>query len=87
MALLRKVDSCTTGVMHAWEETFNKFWESSTKALSHFPKLKVDELLPSSESFHRMGGKRRPSHHNHLSISSTEHELEDQINEWANMTG
>ena len=30
--------------------------------------------------FYRMG-KRRASHH------STEHEQEDQVNEWANMTG
>ena len=32
------------------------------------------------EAFHRIG-KRRASHH------STEHELEDQVAEWANMTG
>ena len=33
------------------------------------------------ETFHRSAGKRRASH------QSTEHELEDQVNEWANMTG
>ena len=33
------------------------------------------------ESFHRSTGKRRASHQN------SEHDLDDQINEWANMTG
>jgi neurofibromin 1 len=84
MALLRKINLWTPGVMQAWTDTFYN-WEMSTKALTHFPKLKNDEL-PQSDAFIRMG-KRRASHQPFLSISSTEHELEDQIYEWANMTG
>lgn len=83
MGLLRKIDVCTPGVMSAWDDTFLN-WESSTKSLSHFPKIR-DEFPP-SEAFPRIG-KRRASQHNFLTASSTEHELEDQINEWANMTG
>ena len=81
-ALLRKITICTPGVMQAWTDTFYN-WEVSTKALTNFPKQKNDEL-PSSDAFR---GKRRASHQPFLSISSTEHELEDQIYEWANMTG
>ena len=54
-------------------------WESSTKHLSQYPKTK-DDASGNPEAFHRIG-KRRASHH------STEHELEDQVAEWANMTG
>jgi neurofibromin 1 len=82
MALLRKIDVCTPGVRQSWDDTY-RIWDSTTMALLHFPKLKMED--PQSE-FPRMG-KRRASHHSFLSISSTEHELEDQINEWANMTG
>jgi len=32
-------------------------------------------------------GKRPEKLINHFFFSSTEHELEDQVNEWANMTG
>ena len=55
-------------------------WEGSTKHLTQYPKTKDDLTSGQAEAFHRMG-KRRASHH------STEHELEDQLNEWANMTG
>jgi len=82
MMLLRKIESCTHGCLQAWEDTFLN-WESSTKHLSQYPKTKEEsgrvEGLQ-AEAFHRMG-KRRASHH------STEHELEDQVAEWANMTG
>ena len=98
MALLRKIESCTYGVwqvmcylarcpgvftycglLQAWEDTFMN-WESSTKHLSQYPKTKDDLAGNQAEAFHRIG-KRRASHH------STEHELEDQVAEWANMTG
>ena len=79
MALLRKIESCTHGVWQAWEDTFMN-WESSTKHLSQYPKTKDDLTGNQTEAFHRIG-KRRASHH------STEHELEDQVAEWANMTG
>ncbi|XP_040571379.1 neurofibromin isoform X2 [Lepeophtheirus salmonis] len=78
MALLRKIENYTQGVQQAWEDTFMN-WDTATKQLASFPKQKGDEIPP-SEAFHRMG-KRRASHH------STDHELEDQVNEWANMTG
>lgn len=44
-----------------------------------YPKSKTEDSQ--IESFHRSTGKRRASHQN------LEHELEEQINEWANMTG
>lgn len=78
MALLRKIETGNQGVLQAWDDTFIN-WESTTKLLSQFPKQKSDDVQQ-SDTFHRMG-KRRASHH------STEHELEDQVNEWANMTG
>ncbi|CAB3359077.1 Hypothetical predicted protein [Cloeon dipterum] len=78
MALLRKIEHCVNGVQPAWEETFRN-WEASTRLLTSYPKTKLDESQV--EAFHRAMGKRRASHHN------SEHELEDQINEWANMTG
>ena len=55
-------------------------WEGSTKHLTQYPKTKDEITIGQAEAFHRMG-KRRASHH------STEHELEDQLAEWANMTG
>ncbi|XP_069683037.1 neurofibromin isoform X4 [Periplaneta americana] len=78
MALLRKIEHCVNGVQPAWEETFRN-WEASTRMLTSYPKAKLDD--GQVESFHRSVGKRRASHQN------SEHELEDQINEWANMTG
>lgn len=44
----------------------------------NYPKSKTED---SQMEFHRSTGKRRASHQN------SEHELEEQINEWANMTG
>ncbi|XP_066593274.1 neurofibromin isoform X2 [Prorops nasuta] len=78
MALLRKIEHCENGVQSAWEETFRN-WEVTSRQLSNYPKTKADD--GQVESFHRSTGKRRASHQN------SEHELEDQINEWANMTG
>ncbi|PNF22779.1 hypothetical protein B7P43_G02508, partial [Cryptotermes secundus] len=78
MALLRKIEHCVNGVQPAWEETFRN-WEVSTKTLTSYPKAKLED--GQVESFHRSIGKRRASHQN------SEYELEDQINEWANMTG
>ncbi|XP_068081132.1 neurofibromin [Anabrus simplex] len=78
MALLRKIEHCVNGVQPAWEETFRN-WEASTKMLTSYPKAKLED--GQIEPFHRSVGKRRASHQN------SEHELEDQINEWANMTG
>lgn len=78
MALLRKVEYAVNGVYSAWEETFLN-WNQMCKNLSLFPKSKAEEAQ--IEPFHRSVGKRRASHQN------SEHELEDQINEWANMTG
>ncbi|XP_067128062.1 neurofibromin isoform X2 [Centruroides vittatus] len=79
MALLRKIEHCTQGCSLAWEDTFRN-WENVTKQLVSYPKAKLEEGQI-CESFHRTIGKRRASH------QSTEHELEDQLNEWANMTG
>lgn len=78
MAFLRKIKYCVNGVQPAWEETFMN-WNSVCKNLASYPKAKTEE--GQMEPFHRAVGKRRASHQN------SEHELEDQINEWANMTG
>lgn len=47
--------------------------------LTSYPKAKLED--GQMEALHRSVGKRRSSHQN------SEHELEEQINEWANMTG
>ena len=57
MALLRNIDTCTQGVMGAWDETFIN-WDLTTKALSNFPKHKLDDL---SQSEILRLGKRRGS--------------------------
>lgn len=97
MALLRKIEHCVNGVQpvslfrvrncgppsdvqicpQAWEETFRN-WDLVSRQLTNYPKSKVDD---SQTDAFRATGKRRTSHQN------SEHELEDQINEWANMTG
>lgn len=48
------------------------------KYLQNFPKCKTED--GQAELFHRGMGKRRTSH------QSSEHDLEEQITEWANMT-
>lgn len=78
MALLRKIEHCVNGVQPAWEETFRN-WEMMSKGLQAFSKSRLEDAQ--LEPFHRSMSKRRASHQN------SEHDLEDQINEWANMTG
>ncbi|XP_046596266.1 neurofibromin isoform X2 [Neodiprion lecontei] len=78
MTLLRKIEHCVNGVQPAWEETFRN-WELACRQLSNYRKTKSED--PQTEPSHRSTGKRRASHQN------SEHELEEQINEWANMTG
>ncbi|XP_014223009.1 neurofibromin isoform X2 [Trichogramma pretiosum] len=78
MALLRKIEHMSNGVQPAWAETFRN-WDQASRNLTNYPKSKAEE--GQTESFYRGAGKRRASHQN------SEHELEDQINEWANMTG
>uniref|UniRef100_A0AAG5CY93 Ras-GAP domain-containing protein n=1 Tax=Anopheles atroparvus TaxID=41427 RepID=A0AAG5CY93_ANOAO len=77
MSLLRKIEHCVNGVQPAWEETFRN-WEVTSKMLQNYPKGKPEE--GQAEVFHRSMGKRRASH------QSSEHDLEEQITEWANMT-
>lgn len=77
MGLLRKIEHCMNGVLPAWEETF-RTWEVTSKLLQTYPKGKPDESQ--AEIFYRSMGKRRASHQN------TDHDLDDQITEWANMT-
>ena len=99
MALLRNIEHCVNGVQPAWEETFRydkltkkkiktlsnliihwpfRNWEASSKILQTYPKCKTED--GQAEIFHRGMGKRRASH------QSSEHDLEEQIIEWANMT-
>ncbi|XP_036229152.1 neurofibromin isoform X3 [Bactrocera oleae] len=77
MNLLRKIEHCVDGVQTAWEETFRN-WELTSKVLQTYPKYKSDDIQ--AELFHRGVGKRRASH------QSSEHDLEEHITEWANMT-
>lgn len=78
MGLLRKLEHCANGVQPAWEETFRN-WEITSKMLQTYPKGKLEDGQ-AAEAFHRSVGKRRASH------QSSEHDLEEQISEWANMT-
>ncbi|XP_074643053.1 neurofibromin-like [Tubulanus polymorphus] len=78
MSLLRKIEHSTPGNNQAWEDTFTT-WDTATKILENFPKTKPEE--PADTYASRNITKRR------LQPNSTEHELEDQLNEWANMTG
>ncbi len=61
----------------SWEQTY-LLWTPLTKFLVQFPKFKGEEVV---DMAHRSGAKRRASHQN------TEHELDDNLNEWVNMTG
>ncbi|KAI1285846.1 Neurofibromin [Halotydeus destructor] len=81
-ALLRKIEHCTQGCLQAWEDTFVN-WEGATKMLVSYPKAKSEFGAEGAtgDSLHRTVSKRRTSH------QSTDHDLDDQINEWANMTG
>lgn len=77
MSLLRKIEHCTNGVQPAWEETFRN-WETISKILQSYPKGKPEDSQV--EMFHRTIVKRRASH------QTSEHDLDEQITEWANMT-
>ena len=77
MSLLRKIEHCVNGVQPAWEETFRN-WEVTSKLLQSYPKGKPED--GQAEVLHRTMGKRRASH------QSSEHDLEEQITEWSNMT-
>ncbi|XP_067682311.1 neurofibromin-like isoform X6 [Haliotis asinina] len=79
MALLRKIDQSTPGNSQAWEDTFRN-WDMVTRYLESYPKVKFDDSQREIADMIKM--KRKPPNH-----ASTEHELEDQLNEWANMTG
>ncbi|XP_025987354.2 neurofibromin isoform X2 [Solenopsis invicta] len=78
LSLLRKIEVCVNGIQPAWEETF-KNWEATSRQLSSYPKSKTEDVQ--IEPFCRGNVKRRAAHQN------SEHEVEEQINEWANMTG
>ncbi|XP_013381612.1 neurofibromin-like [Lingula anatina] len=80
MALLRKIEYSTAGNYQAWEDTFMN-WESATRYLVTYPKSKLDDGSLIGDTFHRANKRRASSH------QSTEHDLEDMLNEWANMTG
>ncbi|KAJ8312996.1 hypothetical protein KUTeg_010369 [Tegillarca granosa] len=85
MALLRKTDQYTSGNSQAWDDTFRN-WEVITQYLETYPKdpkVKAeDSTQAGSLSDSIRLSKRKPPHH-----ANTVHELEDQLNEWANMTG
>ncbi|KAJ0182942.1 hypothetical protein K1T71_000918 [Dendrolimus kikuchii] len=81
MALLRKIEHCVNGVQPVWEETF-RCWDSLCKLLQKYPKVQGDKMDECQmEALHRAVAKRRVSHH-----TSSEHDFEMQIQEWANIT-
>ncbi|KAL0809300.1 hypothetical protein ABMA28_011514 [Loxostege sticticalis] len=81
MALLRKIEHCVNGVQPVWEETFRN-WDSLCKILQKYPKGQGDKMDECQmEALHRAVAKRRVSHH-----TSSEHDFEMQIQEWANIT-
>ncbi|XP_050557964.1 neurofibromin isoform X9 [Spodoptera frugiperda] len=81
MALLRKIEHCVNGVQPVWEETF-RCWDSLCKLLQKYPKGQGDKVDDCQmEAIHRAVAKRRVSHH-----TSSEHDFEMQIQEWANIT-
>ncbi|XP_077995279.1 neurofibromin-like isoform X2 [Glandiceps talaboti] len=83
-ALLRRIEHPTSGNTLAWEET-QKRWENVTKQLTNYPKSGKLEESPSSESLRTVvsRGRRQSSY----SVGFQDHELDDQICEWHNMTG
>ncbi|XP_013143458.1 PREDICTED: neurofibromin isoform X1 [Papilio polytes] len=80
MALLRKIEHCVNGVQPVWEETF-RCWDSLCKLLQKYPKGQSERPEEPPEPLHRAVAKRRVSHH-----TSSEHDFEMQIQEWANIT-
>ncbi|RVE54409.1 hypothetical protein evm_000894 [Chilo suppressalis] len=81
MALLRKIEHCVNGVQPVWEETFRN-WDSLCKILQKYPKGQGDKVDDCQmEAIHRAVAKRRVSHH-----TSSEHDFDMQIQEWANIT-
>lgn len=90
MGILRKIDHCTQGILQAWEDTMAS-WNASIKEILSYPKKHgkesgddSDRTRPQGEggTLHRTVSKRRTS-----SYYTTDHEVEDQFNEWVNMTG
>lgn len=89
MAILRKIDHCTQGIFQAWEDTMAS-WNASIKEILSYPKKHGKESTDDSDrtrpqeggTLHRTVSKRRTS-----SYYTTDHEVEDQFNEWVNMTG
>ncbi|XP_070572256.1 neurofibromin-like [Ptychodera flava] len=83
-ALLRKIEHPTSGNTLAWVET-QKRWENVTKQLTNYPKSGKLEESPSSESLRTVvsRGRRQSSY----SVGFQDHELDDQMCEWHNMTG
>ena len=78
MALLRRIDKSTPGCLAAWEETFSN-WDQITKLLMN-AKTKNENDSANLE-IARTIAKRRQSQ------QSTDHDSEDHILEWTNMTG
>uniref|UniRef100_A0A915KNP1 Neurofibromin n=1 Tax=Romanomermis culicivorax TaxID=13658 RepID=A0A915KNP1_ROMCU len=76
---LRRVKFPTYGCMQAWEDTF-RYWDIYTKYLKSYSKNKTDEAYQLVESLHRILAQRKV-------YRNPDHELEDIVILWANMTG
>lgn len=77
MALLRRIDRCTPGCLASWEQTW-QYWDSMTKLLMN-AKSKIEN--DANSELARNIAKRRQSQ------QSAEHDSEDYLIEWTNMTG
>jgi len=73
------LEALSDSLFKAWEETFRN-WDLSTKHMTAHTKSKLED--GQVEPFHRSVGKRRASQQ-----SSGEHDPEETLEEWANMTG
>ncbi|XP_018650060.1 putative neurofibromin [Schistosoma mansoni] len=85
LALLRKINHQTQGNKLAWEHTY-MIWLRSTKFLINYPKSKASVPSNGTEdscASRYLAVKRRVSQQSPVN----DHEIEDVLNEWANMTG
>lgn len=78
MALLRRIDRCTPGCLASWEQTW-QYWDQMTKLLMN-AKSKIENDNANSELARNIAKRRQ-------SQQSAEHDSEDYLIEWTNMTG
>uniref|UniRef100_A0A8C4PYS8 Uncharacterized protein n=1 Tax=Eptatretus burgeri TaxID=7764 RepID=A0A8C4PYS8_EPTBU len=85
MALLRRIEHPTQGNTEAWEETFQR-WEQTTKQLLNYPKTKLEEGQ-GADSLHRTVVRRRMSHASSGGQGGSDLPDLELMQEWINTTG